>query len=85
MRTPDGFVAAYRQFCDAGWPALACDEAWGGQGLPQILNAAFYEMLNAANHGWTMYPGLAHAAYECLRYACLGSAAGKLSAPDRQR
>jgi alkylation response protein AidB-like acyl-CoA dehydrogenase len=35
--------------------------------LPQILNAALYEMLFAANHSWTMYPGLAHGAYECIR------------------
>jgi alkylation response protein AidB-like acyl-CoA dehydrogenase len=46
---------------------LSCDVEHGGQGLPQLLNAAFYEMLNAANHAWTMYPGLTHAAYECLR------------------
>ena len=27
-----------------------------------------YEMLSAANHGWTMAPGLLHGAYECLRH-----------------
>ena len=57
---------AYRAFVEAGWPALACDPAVGGQGLPQVLNAALYEMLAAANHAWTMYPGLLHGAYECL-------------------
>ncbi|HVN45582.1 MAG TPA: acyl-CoA dehydrogenase family protein [Steroidobacteraceae bacterium] len=67
VRTPAGFAAAYREFCEAGWPALACDPEAGGQGLPQLVNAALYEMLNAANHAWTMYPGLAHGAYECLR------------------
>ena len=36
---------AYRAFVEAGWPALACDPAVGGQGLPQVLNAALYEML----------------------------------------
>jgi alkylation response protein AidB-like acyl-CoA dehydrogenase len=65
--TPDGFPAAYRQYCDAGWPALACDPDSGGQGLPQLLNAAVYEMLNSANHAWTMYPGLGHGAHECIR------------------
>ncbi|MDX9874213.1 MAG: acyl-CoA dehydrogenase family protein, partial [Spongiibacteraceae bacterium] len=34
--------------------------------LPQLLNAAFYEMLPAANHSWTMYPGILHGAVECL-------------------
>ena len=65
--TPDGFPAVYRQYCAAGWPALACDPAVGGQGLPLLLNAAVYEMLNSANHAWTMYPGLAHGAHECIR------------------
>jgi alkylation response protein AidB-like acyl-CoA dehydrogenase len=66
VTTPPGYAAAYRAFVDGGWPALACDPACGGQGLPQLLNAALYEMLAAANHGWTMYPGLLHGAYECL-------------------
>ena len=67
VRTPDGFATAYRRYCEAGWPALACDPEVGGQGLPQILNAALYEMLFAVNHSWSMYPGIAHGAYECLR------------------
>ncbi len=67
VRAPAGFREAYRQFVDAGWPSLACDPAFGGQGLPVTLNNAFYEMLNSANQAWTMYPGLSHGAYECLR------------------
>ena len=67
VRTPTGFKEAYRAFVEAGWPALACDPAVGGQGLPQVLNAALYEMLAAANHAWTMYPGLLHGACECLQ------------------
>ena len=67
VETPAGFADAYRRYCEAGWPALACDADCGGQELPQVLNAALYEMLIAANHAWTMYPGLAHGAYECLR------------------
>ena len=64
--TPPGYRAAYEAFVAGGWPALACDPECGGQGLPQLLNAALYEMLAAANHAWTMYPGLLHGAYECL-------------------
>jgi alkylation response protein AidB-like acyl-CoA dehydrogenase len=66
VRTPRGFRQVYRAFVEAGWPALACDPDVGGQGLPNVLNAALYEMLAAANHAWTMYPGLLHGAYECL-------------------
>ena len=66
VKTPDGFPAAWRAFVEGGWPALACDPAWGGQGLPQLLNVALFEMLVAANHAWTMYPGLLHGAYETI-------------------
>ncbi|MEP1444717.1 MAG: acyl-CoA dehydrogenase family protein [Paraglaciecola sp.] len=69
--TPDGFPAAYQAFIDGGWPALACDESYGGQGLPLLLNTVLMEMMAAANHAWFMYPGIAHGAYECLHeHAC---------------
>jgi butyryl-CoA dehydrogenase len=66
VKTPEGFRSAYRQYVEAGWPALSCDPEYGGQGLPVVLNNAFYEMLNSANQAWTMYPGLSHGAYEAL-------------------
>lgn len=66
VRTPDGFRAAYAQYVEGGWPALACDPAYGGQGLPIVANQCIFEMLNSANQAWTMYPGLTHGAYECL-------------------
>lgn len=68
VRTPDGFPAAYRAFVEAGWPALAVKVEDGGQGLPQLLNAALLEMVYACNHAWAMYTGIAHGAYECLRH-----------------
>ena len=66
VTTPKGFKQAYAQFVDGGWPSLSCDPAYGGQGLPLLVNQCFYEMLNSANQAWTMYPGLSHAAYEAL-------------------
>ncbi len=66
VATPAGFKEAYRQYVDAGWPALSCDPAYGGQGLPIVVNNALYEMLNSSNQAWTMYTGLSHGAYECL-------------------
>lgn len=65
---PPGFRDAYQAFWQAGWPALACDPADGGQGLPQVLEAVLYETLSAANHAWTMAPGLLHGAYACLKH-----------------
>ncbi len=63
-----GFREAYQAFWQAGWPALANAPEDGGQGLPGVLEAVLYEMLSAANHGWTMAPGLLHGAYECLKH-----------------
>ena len=68
VTTPPGFPQAYQAFWQAGWPALACAPEDGGQGLPIVLEAILYEMLSAANHGWTMAPGLLHGAYECIRH-----------------
>ncbi len=67
VRTPPGYREAYRAFVDAGWPALPCDPAWGGQGLPLLVDAATREMFVACNHGWVMYPDLLHGAYETIK------------------
>ncbi len=66
VTTPKGFKAAYKQFVAAGWPGLSSDPAFGGQGLPLVVNQCLYEMLNSANQAWTMYPGLTHGAYASL-------------------
>jgi len=65
---PPGFRDAYQAFWQAGWPALSASPEDGGQGLPSVLEAMLYEMLSAANHGWTMAPGLLHGAYECIKH-----------------
>ena len=66
VTAPQGFKQAYAQYVAGGWAALSCDPAYGGQGLPLVVNQCFYEMLNSANQAWTMYPGLSHGAYEAL-------------------
>jgi alkylation response protein AidB-like acyl-CoA dehydrogenase len=65
---PPGFQTAYQMFWQAGWPALSSASEDGGQGLPSVLEIMLYEMLSAANHGWTMAPGLLHGAYECIKH-----------------
>jgi alkylation response protein AidB-like acyl-CoA dehydrogenase len=66
VTTPKGFKEAYAKYVEGGWPALSCDPAYGGQGLPLVVNQCFYEMLNSANQAWTMYPGLTHGAHAAL-------------------
>ncbi|HEY3694376.1 acyl-CoA dehydrogenase C-terminal domain-containing protein [Phenylobacterium sp.] len=67
VATPDGFKAAYGQLVAGGWPALSADPAYGGQGLPAVVNMAFQEMSSAANMAFSMYPGLSHGAYAAIR------------------
>jgi alkylation response protein AidB-like acyl-CoA dehydrogenase len=66
VTTPRGFKEAYAKYLEGGWAALSCDPAFGGQGLPLVVNQCFYEMMNSANQSWTMYPGLTHGAYAAL-------------------
>ena len=66
VTTPKGFKEAYARYVEGGWPSLSTDPAYGGQGLPHLVNQCFFEMLNSANQSWAMYPGLSHGAYECL-------------------
>ncbi|MBV9891241.1 MAG: acyl-CoA dehydrogenase family protein, partial [Rhizobacter sp.] len=66
VKTATGFKEAYAKYVEGGWPALSCDPAFGGQGLPHVINQCLFEMMNSANQAWTMYPGLSHGAYECL-------------------
>jgi alkylation response protein AidB-like acyl-CoA dehydrogenase len=65
---PPGFKDAYQSFWQSGWAALSSASEDGGQGLPAVLDSILYEWLSAANHGWTMAPGLLHGAYECIKH-----------------
>ena len=66
VTTPTGFKAAYTKFRQAGWTGLDADPAWGGQGMPHVVNIATSEMNISANTAWSMYPGLSHGAYSAL-------------------
>lgn len=66
VRTPKGFIEAYKTFRDGGWTSIACDPAYGGQGLPKSVNTLVEEMICSANLSFGMYPGLSHGAYVSL-------------------
>ena len=66
VATPSGFKEAYRQYVEAGWPALANEPAYGGQGLPESLSIMLGEMRGTANWSWGMYPGLSHGAVNTI-------------------
>ncbi|MFM0339957.1 acyl-CoA dehydrogenase C-terminal domain-containing protein [Paraburkholderia fungorum] len=63
----DGFSAAYRQFVAGGWSGLSGDPEFGGQGLPELLQAATVEMWNSSNMAFALCPLLTAGATEALR------------------
>jgi alkylation response protein AidB-like acyl-CoA dehydrogenase len=66
VKTPAGFKEAYAQLVEGGWPALGAEPAYGGQGLPHVVNLSFSEMSSSANMAFSMYPGLTHGAYSAI-------------------
>ena len=46
--TASGWRDAYRQWSEAGWPALPCEPKHGGQGLPVTVGLAVQELWNTA-------------------------------------
>jgi alkylation response protein AidB-like acyl-CoA dehydrogenase len=68
VRTPSGFREAYRAVAEGGWIGLDLDPAFGGQGLPHVMNTAVGEMHAGANMALNMYWGLSHGAYNAIAH-----------------
>jgi acyl-CoA dehydrogenase len=66
VTTPPGWKEAYRAWAEAGWNGLAASTDWGGQGLPQIINAACVEMWNSSCMAFGIGPVLTVAAIDAL-------------------
>jgi alkylation response protein AidB-like acyl-CoA dehydrogenase len=64
--TAPGWKEAYRDWRLAGWNAVTAPAQWGGQALPQIVNAACTEMWHAASVGFANGPMLTMAAIDAL-------------------
>lgn len=62
VTTPKGFKEAYDKFVEGGWSSLAADPKYGGQGLPDSVQAFTEEMVCAANVSFGLYPGLTRGA-----------------------
>jgi alkylation response protein AidB-like acyl-CoA dehydrogenase len=63
---PPGWKQAYRGWAGAGWNAVALPVQWGGQGLPNALNAACIEMWQGASMAFGIGPVLTMGAAEAL-------------------
>jgi acyl-CoA dehydrogenase len=66
VHTPKGWKEAYKAFADGGWSSLPCDEAHGGQGLPQVVAMSVAEIWNATNMGFGLCPLLTNGAIDAL-------------------
>jgi acyl-CoA dehydrogenase len=64
--TPPGWKHAYTAFRTAGWSALPCPEAYGGQDLPETVAMAVCEMVNSANLSFGLCPLLTQGAIDAL-------------------
>src|SRR5579884_2383913 len=66
VTTPPGYKEAYRGWREGGWNSLAAPLEWGGQALPQIVNAACTEMWHSASVAFANGPMLTMAAIDAL-------------------
>ncbi len=66
VTTPPGWKEAYHAWAEAGWNALPGPEAYGGQGLPVLLQSACTEMWNSAAFAFALGPLLTVGAIEAL-------------------
>lgn len=64
--TPTGFVNAWHDFAGAGWTSLSAKPAFGGQGLPFVVQLWFDEMLSASNMAFGLFPSLSRGASEAI-------------------
>ena len=64
--TAPGWKEGYKAWRTGGWNGVAAPQAWGGQALPQIINAACTEMWNSAAVAFAVGPTLTVAAIDAL-------------------
>ncbi len=65
FETP-GFARAYQQFIAQGWPSLSATEAYGGQGLPNLLSVACNEIWQSTNLAFSLCPLLGQGAITAI-------------------
>ncbi len=66
VTTAPGWKDAYKAWQSGGWNGLAAPLDFGGQALPQIVNAACTEMWHAASMAFSVGPLLTMAAIDAL-------------------
>jgi acyl-CoA dehydrogenase len=67
VTTAPGWKEAYQAWRSGGWNGLAAPADWGGQALPQTVNAACTEMWHSASVAFADGPMLTMAAIDALQ------------------
>jgi alkylation response protein AidB-like acyl-CoA dehydrogenase len=63
---PKAFSNLYKGYTDAGWPAISCDPAYGGHGLPSLLACAVNENFMASSLSFSLVTLLSQGAISAL-------------------
>ena len=66
VTTAPGWRQAYKRFAEAGWVGLSAPQAFGGQGLPVMVQVAVEEIWNAANPAFATGPMLTAGAIKTI-------------------
>ncbi len=66
MTLPAGFIEAIHAYAEGGWYGVAADPAYGGQGLPKMLEQACVDMFHGANMAFTLLPVLSQGGIEAV-------------------
>ncbi len=68
VRTPDGFIDAYRQYVDAGWGGVPFPAVYDGGGFPWLVGIVMQEFISSANMAFSMAPLLTQGAIDLLMH-----------------
>jgi len=66
VQVPPEFTDAYARFSAGGWPGIAANPDFGGQGLPKTISIACDEMWSGANVAFALCPELSQGAILAL-------------------
>lgn len=58
VRTPVGFIDAYKTYAEGGWVGVGGDPVYGGMGMPKVISAQVEEMVNSSSLAFGLYPML---------------------------
>ncbi|WIO73074.1 acyl-CoA dehydrogenase [Porticoccaceae bacterium LTM1] len=56
VKAPEELKKAYHALVEAGWPSLAGNPEFGGQGMPHLISFALDEMCQSANLAFSLCP-----------------------------